>query len=64
MIKVLLIESDPETRDIIQVGLDNFQVFEVDHASDTWGLELFRENDRVALREDENARAEAQRWCN
>ena len=44
MIKVLLIESDSETRDIIQVGLDNFQAFEVDHATDSWGVELFREN--------------------
>jgi two-component SAPR family response regulator len=26
------------------VGLENFQVFEVDHASDAWGVELFRES--------------------
>lgn len=44
MIKVLLIESDPKTRDIIEVGLDNFQVFEVDHAIDSWGVEMAKEN--------------------
>jgi DNA-binding NtrC family response regulator len=44
MIKVLLIESDPKTRDIIEVGLDNFQVFEVDHAVDAWGVEMAKEN--------------------
>ncbi|MHC4472703.1 MAG: response regulator [Planctomycetota bacterium] len=43
MIKVLLIESDPKTRDIITVGLDQFQVFDVDHAEDAWGVEMARE---------------------
>jgi len=43
MIKVLLIESDPKTRDIIRVGLDNFQVFEVDLADDTWGVDMAKE---------------------
>ena len=43
MIKVLLIESDPKTRDIIEVGLDNFQTFDVDHAEDAWAVEMARE---------------------
>ena len=38
MIKVLLIESDPKTRDIIEVGLDNFQVFEVDNSMNNYYL--------------------------
>jgi DNA-binding response OmpR family regulator len=44
MIKVLLIESDPKTRDIIEVGLDNFQAFEVDNAEDSWAVEMAKEN--------------------
>jgi len=43
MIKVLLIESEPKVRDIIMVGLDQFQVFEVDHAEDEWAVEMARE---------------------
>ncbi len=43
MLKALLIESDPRNRDIIKVGLDQFQVFEVDHAEDAWGVEMARE---------------------
>jgi len=43
MIKVLLIESDPKTRDIIEVGLDNFQVFEVDNAEDSWAVDMAKE---------------------
>ena len=43
MIKVLLIESDPKTRDIIEVGLDNFQAFEVDHADDAWAVDMAKE---------------------
>ena len=44
MIKVLLIESDTKNRDIVDVGLENFQAFEVDHAEDAWGVEMAREN--------------------
>jgi DNA-binding response OmpR family regulator len=43
MIKALLIESDPKTRDIIEVGLDNFQAFEVDHAEDAWAVDMAKE---------------------
>ena len=44
MIKVLLIESDARTRDIIEVGLDNFQAFDVDHAEDAWAVEMAKQN--------------------
>ena len=44
MIKVLLIESDTKNRDIVTVGLENFQAFEVDYAEDAWGVEMAREN--------------------
>ena len=40
MIKVLLIESDSANRDIIKVGLSEFQVFEVDHAVDEQAVEM------------------------
>ncbi len=43
MYKVLIIEQDKRNRDIIKVGLDNFQQFEVDYAEDAWGVELARE---------------------
>lgn len=43
MIDVLLIESDPKTRDIIKVGLAQFQAFEVDTAHDSWAVEMARE---------------------
>jgi DNA-binding response OmpR family regulator len=43
MFKALLIECEPKTRDIILVGLEQFQVFDVDHAEDEWGVEMARE---------------------
>lgn len=43
MIKVLLIVSDPTTRDTIQVGLRNFPGFEVEHAEDRWAVDMARE---------------------
>ncbi len=43
MIKALLIEADPTTRDIIKTGLEQFQAFEIDLSDDAWGVEMARE---------------------
>ena len=43
MLKVLLIEHDKQNRDIIKVGLENFQEFEVDFADDAWAVDMARE---------------------
>ena len=40
MLRVLLIENDKKIRDIIKVGLDNFQEFEVDFAEDGWAVSM------------------------
>lgn len=45
MIKALLVASDSRNRDIIRTGLDQFQVFAVDHAADGWAVEMAREKD-------------------
>jgi DNA-binding NarL/FixJ family response regulator len=43
MLKVLLIESDPTLRDIIEVGLETFQGFDVDHARDAGAVDMAQE---------------------
>jgi DNA-binding response OmpR family regulator len=43
MIKALLIESDPRLGDIIEVGLDTFQAFEVDRAKDSSATTMMRD---------------------
>ena len=43
MIRALLIESDPRLRDIIEVGLDTFQAFEIDRAKDSAAISMARE---------------------
>ena len=40
MLRVLLIEHDKPTRDIIKTGLDSFQEFEVDFAEDAWAVNM------------------------
>lgn len=43
MLSALLVQSDPKTSDIIRVGLEQFQSFEIDSASDAWGVEMAKE---------------------
>ncbi len=43
MIRALLIESDPRLRDIVEVGLDTFQSFEIDRATDSAAISMARE---------------------
>ncbi len=43
MIRALLIESDPRLRDIIEVGLDTFQAFEIDRTKDSSAILMARE---------------------
>ncbi len=42
-LSVLLIESDPAVRDLIRVGLESFDSFDVDVADDHWGVEFVRD---------------------
>ena len=42
MIPCLLVTTDPAARDIINVGLEQTQAFEVDTAEDAWALEMAR----------------------
>jgi DNA-binding NtrC family response regulator len=43
MIRALLIESDPRLRDIIEVGLETFQAFDIDRAKDASAIAMARE---------------------
>ena len=43
MIKALLIESDPKTRDVIRAGLEQLPDFELEHADGAWGADLVEE---------------------
>jgi len=45
MIRALLIESDPRLRDIIEVGLETFQAFEIERAKDASALSMIREKE-------------------
>ena len=45
MIKALLIESDPRLRDIIEVGLETFQAFEIDRAKDASAVAMVQERE-------------------
>lgn len=42
MIPCLLVTADPAARDVIKVGLDQTQAFQVDVAEDEWAVEMAR----------------------
>jgi len=42
-LSVLLIEPDPATRDLIQVGLESFEGFDIEVSNDRWGVEFVRD---------------------
>jgi len=49
MLNVLLIQSDPKNSDIIRVGLEQFQSFEIDRAEDASGVEMAREKEYALI---------------
>lgn len=59
MIPCLLVTADPIARDLVKVGLEQTQAFEVDVAEDAWAVEMARSKVyRVAIVDAELAAAD------
>jgi DNA-binding response OmpR family regulator len=59
MISCLLVTADPVARDLIKVGLEQTQAFDVDVAEDTWAVEMARSKIyRVVIADAELAAAD------